>query len=50
MVALRNPYDIPLLPDCQCAIAAYDYTTPSFMALEEIFRGGAMTGKLPVKL
>lgn len=50
VVALRNPYDIPLLPDCQCAIAAYDYTTPSFMALEEIFRGGAMTGKLPVKL
>lgn len=50
VVALRNPYDIPLLPDCACKIAAYDYCTPCFRALEEVFRGGAMTGKLPVKL
>ncbi len=50
VVALRNPYDIPLLPDCACKIAAYDYTIPSFMALEEVFRGGEMTGVLPVKL
>lgn len=50
VVALRNPYDIPLLPDCQCKIAAYDYTTPCFQALEEVFRGGAMTGRSPVKL
>ena len=28
----------------------YDYSRPSFMALEEVFRGGAVTGTLPVKL
>ncbi len=50
IVTLRNPYDIPLLPDCACKIAAYDYYTPTFRALEEVFRGGAMTGTLPVKL
>ena len=50
VVALRNPYDIPLLPDCACKIAAYDYSSASFRALEEIFRGGTMTGCCPVKL
>jgi len=50
IVALRNPYDIPELPDCACKIAAYDYSTPTFRALEEVFRGGTMTGMLPVKL
>jgi len=50
IAALRNPYDIPLLPDCACKIAAYDYSVPCFRALEEVFRGGAMTGILPVKL
>lgn len=50
VVALRNPYDIPLLPDCQCKIAAYDYSIPSLKALEAVFRGGEMTGVLPVKL
>lgn len=49
-VTLRNPYDLPLLPECACKIAAYDYSTPCFRALEEVFRGGAMTGRLPVKL
>ena len=50
VVALRNPYDIPLLPECACKIAAFDYTTPSFLALEDVFRGGEMTGTMPVKL
>ncbi len=50
VVALRNPYDIPLLPDCRCKLAAYDYTTASFQALEEVFRGGALWGKSPVRL
>ena len=50
VVALRNPYDIPMLPGCQCRIAAYDYSTPAFQALEEVFRGGEMTGKAPVAL
>ena len=50
VVALRNPYDIPLLPDCACKIAAYDYSAACFKALEDVFRGGTMTGRLPVKL
>lgn len=50
VVALRNPYDLPLMPDCACKIAAYDYSTPCFRALEDVFRGGRMTGVLPVKL
>lgn len=50
VVALRNPYDLPVLPDCACKIVAYDYSTPCFRALEEVFRGGPMTGVLPVKL
>ena len=50
VVALRNPYDIPVLPACACKIAAYDYSAPVFEALEEIFRGGEMTGVCPVAL
>ena len=50
VVALRNPYDIPLLPENSCRIAAYDYSMPVLQGLEEVFRGGEMTGKLPVQL
>ena len=50
VVAMRNPYDIPALPDCACKIAAYDYSAPAFRALEDVFRGGAMTGVCPVAL
>ena len=50
VVALRNPYDIPELPECACKIVAYDYSAACFRALEEVFRGGEMTGVLPVKL
>ena len=50
VVALRNPYDIPLLPACECKMAAYDYSVPCFVALEKAFRGGKATGVLPVKL
>lgn len=50
VVALRNPYDIPELPECACKIAAFDYSMPCFKALEEVLRGGGMTGVLPVKL
>ncbi|MBR3972766.1 MAG: beta-N-acetylhexosaminidase [Oscillospiraceae bacterium] len=50
VVALRNPYDIPLLPDCTCKIAAFDYSEPCFQALVDVFRGGEATGVLPVKL
>ena len=50
VVALRNPYDIPLLPQQACLIAAYDYSAPVFAGLEDVFRGGEMTGVLPVRL
>lgn len=50
IVATRNPYDLPLLPQCQCLISAFDYTADSFDALIEVFRGGKMNGKIPVKL
>lgn len=50
VAALRNPYDIPLLPPCQCKIAAYDYSIPAFEALKEIFYGSNMTGGCPVTL
>ena len=50
IVALRNPYDLALAPECACKIAAFDYSLPCFEALEEVFRGGVMTGSAPVKL
>jgi len=50
VVTLRNPYDIPLLPECACKIAAYEYSVACFKGLEAVFRGGEMTGVLPVKL
>ena len=50
VVALGSPYELPLLPDCTCKIAAYEYSVPCFRALEEVFRGGAVTGRLPVRL
>ncbi len=50
VVTTRNPYDLPKLPKCSCLISAFDYTEDSFQALTEVFRGGEMTGKIPVKL
>lgn len=50
VVALRNPYDIPLLPGCDCKIAAYDYSIPALRGLEDVLRGGEMTGICPVTL
>lgn len=50
VVTLHTPYDLPLLPESACKIAVYEYTAPCLQALEEVFRGGAMTGVLPVKL
>lgn len=50
IVALRNPYDLPLLPECECAMAAYDYSVPCFRALADVFWGGSVSGRLPVKL
>lgn len=50
VVALRNPYDLPMLPDGINKIAAYDYSDLVLKALEAVFRGGKMTGVLPVTL
>ena len=50
VVALRNPYDIPALPHCACKIAAYEYSVPTLRGLEQVFRGGEMTGVCPVAL
>lgn len=50
IVALRNPYDLPLLPWCRCRIAAYDYAADCFEALARVFAGGEMPGSLPVRL
>ena len=50
VVAMRNPYDLPELPGNVCRIAAYDYSIPALQGLEEVFRGGEITGHLPVSL
>lgn len=50
VVALRNPYDIPALPDCACKLASFDYSLPALRALEAVFRGEKATGTMPVAL
>lgn len=50
IAVLRNPYDLPRLPECACRLAVFDYTQDSFQALEQVFRGGPVTGQMPVKL
>ena len=50
VIALRNPYDLPLISACRCKIAAYDYGLPAFRALEQVLRGHPMQGQCPVKL
>lgn len=50
LVALRNPYDIPVLPHCDCKLASFDYSLPALQALEAVFRGEKATGISPVAL
>lgn len=50
VVSLRTPYDLPLLPEGVARIAAWDYTPAILAALEEILRGGACYGELPITL
>ena len=38
-VAMRNPYDLPLLPENATSLAAYEYTNVSIDTLGEIFAG-----------
>ena len=48
--ALRNPYDLPLLPDNIGRLAVWDYSADSLAALCEVLRGGECTGRMPVKI
>lgn len=50
IVALRNPYDLPKMPQVTCKIAAFDYTRDSFEGLIPVFRGQRPQGNMPVKL
>lgn len=50
VVSLRTPYDLPLLPAGVTRIAAWDYTPAVLSALEEILRGGACYGEMPITL
>ena len=48
--ALRNPYDLPLLPQNIGRLAVWDYSADSLAALCEVLRGGECTGRMPVKI
>ena len=48
--ALRNPYDLPLLPESVGKLAVFDYTPDSLSALCEVLSGGECTGVMPVRL
>lgn len=50
VAALRNPYDLALLPHGIHRVAAWDYTADSLAALTEVFSGGACGGVMPVRL
>lgn len=44
-VALRNPYDLDLISDAACKLAAFEYTSLSFDAVERILRGEPAEGR-----
>ena len=50
VVALRNPYDLPLLPDSIVKLAAYDYSADALDAVADVLGGGACVGVPPVRL
>ena len=50
VAALRNPYDLPLLPQNVGRLAAWDYSADAMNALCEVLRGGECTGKMPVSI
>ncbi len=41
VVALRNPYDLPLINKVACRLATYEYTSLAFDSLVKIFKGEA---------
>ena len=48
--ALRNPYDLPLLPQNIGRLAVWDYSADSLAALCEVLCGGECTGRMPVNI
>lgn len=45
-VALRNPYDLPLLSEPIFKLAAFEYTPLSFDAVEQVLRGAPAPGRV----
>lgn len=50
VAALRNPYDLPLMPASAALLAAFDYSRDSLAALADVFSGGDCRGVMPVVL
>ena len=50
VAALRNPYDLPLMPENAALLAAFDYSRDSLAALADVFSGGECRGIMPVAL
>ena len=48
VAALRNPYDLSLMPENTALLAAFDYTRDSLAALADVFSGGDCRGAMPV--
>lgn len=50
VAALRNPYDLPLMPENSALLAAFDYSRDSLAALADVLSGGECRGIMPVAL
>ena len=50
VAALRNPYDLPLMPKNAALLAAFDYSRDSLAALADVFSGGECCGVMPAVL
>ena len=48
VVALRNPFDLPLVDDRAYKLAAFDYSLNSFASVVEVLRGGEARGVLNI--
>ena len=51
VVAMRNPYDLKMLPEGVTGIEAWDYLPQTLELLAEILRGEwKPTGKMPISI
>lgn len=50
VAALRNPYDLPLMPENAALLAAFDYSRDSLAALADVFSSGECCGVMPAVL